>query len=258
LRLVGLRHAVALQRSGVRSPWCQIAEASSSNATATLKGAQSRTWPVSCVFASVARYGDAPATPDREAALVLSKLAYLPLCRSIRLFVLLARSDAAKDLEILVLRHQLTVLRRQVSRLKLEPADRALLAAVSRVLPRSRWSCFLVKPESLPCWHRRLVAGAWTYPHRIGRPPLDQDVQQLIVRLARENSPWGYQRIQGELLRLGVRVSATAIRTTLRRHGLDPAPQRTTTTWQAFLRQQAAGIMACDFFTVDTVWLKRL
>jgi putative transposase len=189
---------------------------------------------------------------------VLSKLAYLTLCRSIRLFVLLARSDAAKDLEILVLRHQLTVLRRQVSRFKLEPADRALLAAVSRVLPRSRWSCFLVKPETLLRWHRRLVAGAWTYPHRIGRPPLDQDVQQLIVRLARENSPWGYQRIQGELLRLGVRVSATAIRTTLRRHGLDPAPRRTTTTWQAFLRPQAAGIIACDLFTVDTVWLKRL
>ena len=124
------------------------------------------------------------------------------------------------------------------------PADRALFAAVSRVLPRARWSCFFVKPDTVLRWHRRLVAGAWTYPHRIGRPPLDQDVQQLIVRLARENSPWGYQRIQGELLRLGVRVSATAIRTTLRRHGLDPAPRRTTTTWQAFLRQQAAGIMA--------------
>jgi putative transposase len=95
---------------------------------------------------------------------VLSKLAYLTLCRSIQVLMLLARGDAAKDLEILVLRHQLTVLRRQVSRLKLEPADRALLAAVSRVLPRSRWSCFLVKPESLLGWHRRLVAGAWTYP----------------------------------------------------------------------------------------------
>jgi hypothetical protein len=116
---------------------------------------------------------------------VLSRLAYLTLCRSIRLLVLLARSDAAKDLEILVLRHQLTVLRRQVSRLKLEPADRALLAAVSRVLPRSRWSCFLVRPETLLRWHRRLVAGAWTYPPRqTGRPPLDQEVQQLIVRLA--------------------------------------------------------------------------
>ena len=158
---------------------------------------------------------------------MLSKLAYLTLCRSIQLLALLARGDAAKDLEILVLRHQLAVLRRQTPRPRLEPADRALLAAVSRVLPRSRWSCFFVRPETLLRWHRRLVAGAWTYPHRrTGRPPLDQEVQQLIVRLARENPRWGYQRIQGELLRLGVRVSATAIRTTLRRHGLDPAPRR--------------------------------
>jgi putative transposase len=191
--------------------------------------------------------------------LVLSKLAYLTLCRSIQLLALLARGDAAKDLEILVLRHQLAVLRRQSTRPKLGPGDRALLAAVSRVLPRSRWSCFFVTPETLLRWHRRLVAGAWTYPHRgPGRPPLDQELQQLIVRLARENPRWGYQRIQGELLHLGVRVSATVIRTTLRRHGLDPAPRRAATTWRSFLRQQAAGIVAYDFFTVDTVWLRRL
>jgi putative transposase len=178
---------------------------------------------------------------------VLSKLAYLTLCCSVQLLTLLARGDAAKDLEILVLRHQLAVLRRQIPRPRLEPADRAMLAAVSRVLPRARWSCFLVKPETLLRWHRRLVAGAWTYPHRqTGRPPLDQEVQQLIVRLARENPRWGYQRIKGELQRLGVRVSATAIRTTLRRHGLDPASRRTATTWRAFLRRQAAGIIACD------------
>ena len=190
---------------------------------------------------------------------MLSKVAHLMLGRSIELLVLLARGDAAKDLELMVLRHQLGVPRRQVPRPKLEPADRALLAAVSRVLPRSRWSCFLVKPETLLHWHRRLVAGSCTYPHRgPGRPPLGQELQQLIVRLARENPRWGYQRIQGELLHLGVRVSATAIRTTLRRHGLDPAPRRASTTWQAFLRQQAAGIVACDFFTVDTVWLRRL
>jgi putative transposase len=141
----------------------------------------------------------------------------------------------------------------------LEPADRALLAAVSRVLPRSRWSCFLVRPETLLYWHRRLIAGAWTCPHRqTGRPPLDQDIQQLIIRMARENPTWGYQRIKGELLQLGVQVSTTAIRTTLRRHRLDPAPRRAATSWQTFLRRQAAGIVACDFFTVDTIWLRRL
>jgi putative transposase len=117
----------------------------------------------------------------------------------------------------------------------------------------------LGKPESLLRWHRRLVAGSWTYPRRgHGRPPLDEHVQQLIIRLARENPRWGYQRIGGELLCLGVQVSATTIRTTLSRHGLDPAPRRAGTTWRAFLRRQAAGIVACDFFTVDTVWLRRL
>jgi transposase len=104
-----------------------------------------------------------------------------------------------------------------------------------------------------------LTAGTWTYPHRhTGRPQLDHEVQQLIVRMARENPRWGYQRIKGELQQLGIRVSATAVRTTLCRHRLDPAPRRTVTSWQAFLRQQAAGIIACDFFTVDTVWLRRL
>jgi putative transposase len=173
--------------------------------------------------------------------------------------VLLARGDAAKDLEILVLRHQLTVLRRQISRPRFEPADRAVLAAISRAVPRARWSCFVVRPETLLRWHRRLVTGAWTYPHRgTGRPPLDQELQQLIVRLATENPRWGYQRIKGELLRLGMPVSATAIRATLCRHGLDPAPRPTATSWRAFLRQQAEGILACDLFTVDTIWLRRL
>jgi putative transposase len=181
---------------------------------------------------------------------VLSKLAYQTLCCTIQLLVLLARGDAAKDLEILVLRHQLAVLRRQVPRPRLEPADRALLTAISRALPRARWSCFLVKPETLLRWHRRLIAGAWTYPYRgRGRPPLDEPLQQLIVRLATENPRWGDQRIKGELLRLGVQVSATAIRATLRRHGLDPAPRRAGSTWRAFLRARAAGIVATDLFT---------
>jgi putative transposase len=155
--------------------------------------------------------------------LVLPRLAYLILCRSIQLLALLARTDAARDLEILVLRHQLIVLRRQTPRPKLTPADRALLAAISRALPRSRWSCFFVRPETLLHWHRQLVAGAWTYPHhQTGRPPLDEEVQQLIIRLAMENPRWGYQRIKGELQRLGVQVSATTIRTMLHRHGAGP------------------------------------
>jgi putative transposase len=197
--------------------------------------------------------------PATEAICVLPRLVYLALCCSFELLALLARGDAAKNLEILVLRHQLIVLQRQTFRPKLESADRTLLAAISRVLPRDRWSCFFVTPETLRRWHRRLVAGRWTYPRRgQGRPPLDDGVQHVIIRLARENPRWGYQRIKGELARLGIQISATAIRTTLHRHGLDPAPRRTTTTWRAFLRQQAAGIVACDFFTVDTIWLRRL
>jgi putative transposase len=190
---------------------------------------------------------------------VLSKLANLVVCRSFQLLVLITRGEAAKDLELLVLRHQLTVLRRQIPRPKLEPADRALLAAVSRILPRSRWSWFFVRPETLLRWHRRLVAGAWTYPHRqTGRPPRHQDIQQLIIRLAKEIPGWCYQRIKGELLRLGVQVSATAIRATLRRHGLDPAPRRAAMSWRAFLRRQAAGVRCAPCFTVDTIWLRRL
>jgi putative transposase len=150
-------------------------------------------------------------------------------------------------LELMVLRHQLSVLRRQVPRPRLEPADRALLAAISRVLPRSCWSCLLVKPETLLRWHRCLVAASWTSPRRgqVGHNSM-RTLQALIVRLAQENPRWGYQRIHGELLRLGIQVSATAIRTTLRRHRLDPAPRRASTAWRAFLRQQAAGILACD------------
>jgi putative transposase len=115
-----------------------------------------------------------------------------------------------------------------------------------------------VKPETLLRWHRRLVAGAWTYPHRQpGRPPLAREVEQLIVRLARENPRW-LPAHQGRTGGLGIQVSATTIRVMLHRHGLDPAPRRTTTTWRAFLPRQAAGIIACDFFTVDTVRRRRL
>jgi putative transposase len=137
--------------------------------------------------------------------------------------------------------------------------DRALLAALSRRLPRARWSVFLVKPETLLDWHRRMVRRRWIYRSAPrGRPPVPDQVQQLILRFARENPRWGYQRIRGELLRLGCQISASSISRALRAHGVDPAPRRASTTWRSFLRRQAAGILACDFFTVDTVLLRRL
>jgi putative transposase len=169
---------------------------------------------------------------------------YLTLRRALELILLCFRSAEAKEVEILVLRHELAVLRRQHPRPRLQqPKDRALLAALSRLLPRVRWSVFLVRPETLLRWHRRLVRRRWTYSTTSnGRPPVPEEVQQLVVRLARENPRWGYQRIHGELLGLAWRVSASSIRRVLRAHGLDPAPRRAPTSWRSFLRQQAAGI----------------
>jgi putative transposase len=136
--------------------------------------------------------------------------------------------------------------------------DKAFLAAASRVLSRDAWGSFLVRPETLFRWHRQLVSRKWTRPHRPpGRPALDPEVRELSLRLGRENPRWGYMRIRGELLQLGIRVSATTIATVLRRSGLGPAPRRGL-TWRAFLRQQAAGMLACDFLTVETIKLRTL
>src|SRR5665647_1517428 len=164
------------------------------------------------------------------------------------------RDDGGKDLEILVLRHQLRVLQRTAGRPKLRVIDRILLAAASRVIPRERWVTFLVTPATLLRWHRELVRRKWTYRRtgRPGRPPIDPAVRALILRLARENPRWGCVRIEGELRTLGLRVSATTIGTLLRTARLGPAPRRTGPTWTEFLRAQADGIIACDFFTVET------
>ena len=184
---------------------------------------------------------------------------YLTLRNVLGLALVLLRSKNANQVELLALRHEIAVLRRQVGRSAYQPADRALLAALSRLLPRSSWSCFSVTPETLLAWHRRLVARRWTYPHRRPeRPPVDEDATGLVVRLAKENPRWGYRRIQGELIKLDIRLAASTIALILKDHGMRPAPRRAGPTWQEFLRAQASHIVATDFFTVDTLTLKRL
>jgi putative transposase len=190
---------------------------------------------------------------------VLVSFVYFVACRLFALVLLLARGDRSKELELLVLRHELSILRRQVRRPQLAESDRLLLAAVSRVIPRRSWHAFFITPETLLRWHRRLVARRWTYAHRPpGRPPIDQEVRELIVRLARENGHWGYVRIVGELRKLGITVSATLVRNVLAPAGIPPAPERAASSCRSFLRQHGDSILACDFFTVDTVWLRRL
>jgi putative transposase len=185
--------------------------------------------------------------------------AYLAIGRLFQLVVLAGRSDREKSIELLILRHEVAVLKRQVSRPAYQPADRALLTALSRLLPRSFWCCFSVTPETLLAWHRRLVSRRWTYPHRPpGRPPVDKETTALVLRLANENPRWGYRRIQGELIKLDIRLAGSTIARILKDHGLGPSPRRTGPTWRAFLRAQASGIVATDFFTVDTLRLQRL
>ncbi len=163
-----------------------------------------------------------------------------------------------REAEILVLRHQVKVLQRQASRPKLSRRDKLFLTAASRILPRKRWSSFVVTPATLLRWHRELVRRKWTYkPKRTGRPPLNPQVQELVIGMAKENPRWGYIRIQGECRKLGVRVGASTIKRLLLREGLGPAPRRDGPTWSEFLRSQATGIIACDFFTVETMFLQR-
>src|SRR5438876_8885652 len=159
--------------------------------------------------------------------MVLS-FAYWSLLRLLELVVLRRRSEREKEIEILLLRHQLRVLERQVARPQLTPADRALLAEFSRALSRRAWrrSAF-VTPATLLRWHRELVARRWTYPHRRpGRPPTAAEVRELVVRLAQENPAWGYRRIQGELVGLGIKLAASTVWTILKEAGSEPAPKR--------------------------------
>ena len=165
-----------------------------------------------------------------------ASLVYLLLRQVLQMLTQLARDDGAKDVELLVLRHQVAVLRRQVHRPKVEPADRVVLAALSRLLPRSRWPIFFVTPATLLRWHRRLIARHWTYPHaKPGRPPVSTQIRELVLRMAAENSSWGHRRIHGELVGLGYQVAASTVWNILHHAGVDPAPRRTGPSWKQFL-----------------------
>jgi putative transposase len=171
-----------------------------------------------------------------------------------------ARCDQALLAEVLVLRQQNAVLRRQITRVRYEPADRAWLAALSRLVPRSRWAeVFPVTPATLLAWHRRLVANKYTStPHRPGRPRTKPSAKTLILRMARDNPAWGHERITGELLKLGHKIAKSTVWQILHDAGIDPAPRRSGPTWKQFLTTQAHTMIATDFFHVDTILLKRV
>jgi hypothetical protein len=185
---------------------------------------------------------------------------YALLYAIIRRVLRLSGISSDAEAEVLVLRHEVAVLRRQIKRPKLRRRDKLFLSAMSRMLPRERWAAFIVTPATLVRWHRELVRRKWTYKRRRGqgRPPIDSETRALILRMARENPRWGCVRIKGELQGLGIIVSTTTIRTILRRAGLGPAPRRDGPTWRQFLSAQAKGIVACDFLTVEMVFLKTL
>jgi putative transposase len=177
------------------------------------------------------------------------RLLYLIVVRVFGWLQLLSRGQASKDAEIMVLRHEVAALRRQVSRPRPDWADRAILAALARLLPAGLRRHRLVTPGTLLAWHRRLIQRKWTYPSQPGRPPVAQKIRALVLRLARENPSWRYRRVHGELSRLGYHLSAATVRRILRTVGR-PAPGGQDTSWRAFLRAQAKGLLACDSSTL--------
>jgi putative transposase len=172
-----------------------------------------------------------------------------------------ARREASKDAELLVLRDENAVLRRQISRVRYRPGDRLWLAALSRLIPQRRWGeVFTLTPATLLAWHRRLVTRKWDYTKRRipGRPPTPATIRKLVIRIATDNPAGGHRRVHGELVRLGHPIAASAVWQILHAARIDPAPRRTGPTWKQFLTGQAHGILAAGFVHVDTVLLRRL
>ena len=183
---------------------------------------------------------------------------YLAFIKILQLVRLSRRDGDELAIEVVMLRHEVAVLRRQVVRPALRPSDRALLAGLGRLLGRRRRRRCYVQPETLLRWHRELVRRKWTNARRPGRPGIPAGTVAIILRLAWENPSWGYRRIQGEMAIMGVVLAPASVWNILRRHGIDPSSEKSGPTWGEFLRAQAETMLACDFFTVPTVLLRRL
>jgi len=192
---------------------------------------------------------------------VIISVVYLLVRCLLGCLMVLTRHQVSKDAELLVLRHENAVLRRQVSRVRYQPGDRLWLSALSRLVPRRRWGeVFTVTPVTLLAWHRRLVARKWdcTSRRRPGRPSTAAAIRKLVIRIATDNPGWGHRRVQGELARLGHPIAASTVWQIMHDAGIDPAPRRSGPTWKQFLTVQARGILAADFVHVDTVLLQRI
>ncbi len=192
---------------------------------------------------------------------MILSVVYLLARRLLGCLMVLARREVSKDAELLVLRHENAVLRRQISRVRYQPADRLWLAALSRRIPRCRWGdVFAVTPATLLTWHRRLVTRKWNYAgrRRPGRPSTPAVIRKLVIRMATENPTWGHRRVHGELVKLGHPIASSTVWQILHDAGLGPAPRRSGPTWRQFLTAQAHCILAVDFVHVDTVLLRRL
>jgi putative transposase len=191
---------------------------------------------------------------------VIISVGYLLARCLLACLTVLTRREVSKDAELLVLRHENAILRRQISRVRYQPGDRLWLAALSRLIPRRRWGeVFTATPATLLAWHRRLVSRKWDYTNRRpGRPSTPATIRKLVIRIATDNPAWGHRRVQGELIRLGHPIAASTVWKILHSAGIDPAPRRTGPTWKQFLTAQARGLLAADFVHVDTVLLRRL